>query len=118
MPGKPQGRIRRDLRKTPFASMPAVHPGQVLREETLPQLEMSIKAIADALDVSRQTLHGILAEKKAITVEMALRLGKFLGTSPDLWINLQVNYDKQRILRELDLGAIPAYATPRDGKVA
>lgn len=61
------------------------------------QLAMSITDVASALGVSRQTLHGILAEKKAVTVKMAPRLGKFLGTSPDLWINLQVNYDKQRI---------------------
>jgi len=101
-------------RTSPFAFMPAVHPGRVLREETMPQLPMSITDIAGALGVSRQTLHGILAEKKAVTVEMALRLGKFLGTSPDLWINLQVNYDKQRIARELDLDAIPVYQPARD----
>ncbi|HBP72549.1 MAG TPA: addiction module antidote protein, HigA family, partial [Alphaproteobacteria bacterium] len=65
-----------------------------LREETLPQLKMSVTAVAQALGVSRQTLHSIMAERKAVTVEMALRLGRFLGTSPDLWINLQVNYDK------------------------
>ena len=38
---------------------------------------------------------------------MALRLGRFLGTSPDLWINLQVNYDKQRLIQKIDLTAIP-----------
>lgn len=88
------------------------------REETLPQLEMIITAIAEALDVSRQTPHGILAEKKAATVEMALRLGKFLGASPDLWTNLQVNYDKQRIAREPDLDAIPVYGHVQNGEVA
>ena len=45
---------------------------------------------------------------------MALRLGKFLGTSPDLWINLQVNHDKQRIGSELDLDAIPVYQPAQD----
>lgn len=99
---------------SPFAFVPAVHPGRVLREETLPQLTMSITDVAGALGVSRQTLHGILAERKAVTVEMALRLGKFLGTSPDLWINLQVNHDKQRIGRELDLDAIPVYQPAQD----
>lgn len=103
-------------RTSPFGFVPTVHPGRVLREETLPQLAMSVIDIAGALGVSRQTLHGILAEKKAVTVEMALRLGKFLGTSPDLWINLQVNYDKQRIGRELDLDAIPVYQPAQDGR--
>jgi addiction module HigA family antidote len=92
---------------SPFAHMPAVHPGHVLREETLPQLKMSVTAVAQALGVSRQTLHSIMAERKAVTVEMALRLGRFLGTSPDLWINLQVNYDKQRLIHKIDLTAIP-----------
>ena len=103
-------------RTSPFGFVPAVHPGRVLREETLPQLAMSVTDVANALGTSRQTLHGILAEKKAVTVEMALRLGKFLGTSPDLWINLQINHDKQRIARELDLDAIPAYHPAQDGR--
>ena len=101
-------------RASSLAFMPAVHPGRVLREETMPQLTMSITDVASALGVSRQTLHSILAEKKAVTVEMALRLGKFLGTSPDLWINLQVNYDKQRVSRELNLDAIPVYQQTED----
>jgi addiction module HigA family antidote len=98
---------RDETSRGPFTHMPAVHPGHVLREETLPQLKMSVTAIAQALGVSRQTLHSILAERKAVTVEMALRLGRFLGTSPDLWINLQVNYDKQRLIQKIDLTAIP-----------
>ena len=118
MPRRPDSRNPRDPGTTPFAFVPAVHPGRVLREETLPQLEMSITDIATALGVSRQTIHGILAEKKAVTVEMALRLGRFLGTSPDLWINLQVNHDKQRIARELDLTSIPVHGHARDGEVA
>ena len=98
---------RDETSRGPFTHMPAVHPGHVLREETLPQLKMSVTAIAQALGVSCQTLHSILAKRKAVTVEMALRLGRFLGTSPDLWINQQVNYDKQRLIQKIDLTAIP-----------
>ena len=98
---------RDETSRGPFTHMTAVHPGHVLREETLPQLKMSVTAIAQALGVSCQTLHSILAERKAVTVEMALRLGRFLGTSPDLWINQQVNYDKQRLIQKIDLTAIP-----------
>jgi addiction module HigA family antidote len=69
------------------------HPGAVLRDDVLPALDMSMSAVAEALGVSRQTLHRILAETASITPEMAIRLGKFLGNGPDLWIRMQVAHD-------------------------
>ncbi len=59
----------------------------------LPALKMSVTAAAGHLLVSRQQLHNILAEKAGISTEMALRLGKFCGNGPDLWISMQQAYD-------------------------
>jgi len=78
---------KRDPRREP------THPGEVLREDVLPELGMSVVAAADALGVSRQTLHRILARKASVTPAMALRLGKFCGNGPDLWLRMQESYD-------------------------
>jgi addiction module HigA family antidote len=69
------------------------HPGAVLRETVLPSLRMSVAAAAGHLGVTRQTLHRILAERTAVTPEMALRLGKFCGNGPGLWLRMQQAYD-------------------------
>ena len=69
------------------------HPGELLREDVLPALRLTVKEVAEKLGVSRQTLHAILSEKSSVTPEMAVRLGKFCGNGPDLWIDLQRAYD-------------------------
>ena len=78
---------RRDRRRPP------VHPGEVLREDVLPALDLSVTDAARALRVSRQTLHRVLAGTSAITPAMALRIGKFCGNGPDLWLRMQEAYD-------------------------
>jgi len=69
------------------------HPGALLREDVLPALDMSVAAAAQALGVSRQMLHRILAEKSPVTAEMAVRLGKFCGDGPGIWMRMQVAHD-------------------------
>ena len=69
------------------------HPGEVLRNDVLPSLGMNVSDAAKALGVTRQTLHRILAGATAVTPEMALRLGKFCGNGPDLWIRMQEAHD-------------------------
>lgn len=69
------------------------HPGEMLREDILPVLGLSVTEAAKALNVTRQTLHRILAGSTAVTPEMALRLGKFCGNGPSLWIRMQEAYD-------------------------
>lgn len=69
------------------------HPGAVLREDVLPALEMPVTKVAKSLGISRQTLHKILAEKAPVSPEMAVRLGKFCGNGPDVWLAMQANYD-------------------------
>lgn len=77
------------------------HPGEILREDVLPALEMSVTDAAKALNVTRQTLHRILAGTSAVTPEMALRLGKFCGNGPGLWLRMQEAYDLWHAERRL-----------------
>jgi antitoxin HigA-1 len=81
--------------------LPAVHPGEILREDVVPALGKSKSEIARLLGVSRQTLYDILKEKQPITPAMALRIGKLCGNGPDLWIDLQRAYDLEAAEREL-----------------
>ena len=75
---------------------PSVHPGEILREDVLPALGLSVSETAKRIGVSRQQLHRILACTHPVTVEMALRIGKLVGNGPGLWLRLQQNHDVQR----------------------
>lgn len=69
------------------------HPGEIIKEDYLLPLSITIKDMAENLGVSRKTLSKIINERGAITPDMALRLSRAFGTTPDLWLNLQTNYD-------------------------
>jgi antitoxin HigA-1 len=83
------------------AGLRPVHPGSILREDVLPALGRSKVEIAHLLGVSRLTLHEILAERRPVTIPMALRLGKLLGNGPELWVNLQSSFDLRTAEAEL-----------------
>lgn len=92
-----------------------VHPGELLREDVLPALGLPKAEIARLLGISRQTLYDILNEKQPITPPMALRVGKLCGDGPDIWLNMQRNFDLQKAETELkdQIAAIPTL-TARD----
>jgi antitoxin HigA-1 len=69
------------------------HPGEVLRELCLRPLGLSVTSAAEALGVSRKTLSSILNGRSGISAEMAIRLALAFGTSPESWLNQQVQYD-------------------------
>jgi antitoxin HigA-1 len=71
------------------------HPGEVLKDE-LAALGLSASAFAVALDVPANRISGIIAGKRAVTADTALRLGRFFGTSAKFWLNLQDLYDLKR----------------------
>lgn len=73
--------------------LPPLHPGEVLREEFLVPLDLSAGALAKEIGVPRTRIERIANEQTGITADTALRLGKALGTSPQLWMNLQTRYD-------------------------
>ena len=79
------------------------HPGALLREDVLPAIGEPVMAVAKKLGVTRQHLHRVLAEKAPVT-PMALRLGKFCGNGPGLWLRMQQAYDlwhAERALRKV-----------------
>jgi len=92
---------------------PPVHPGEILRDDVLPGLRLSVTEAARQLGVARQTLHRILAGRQAVTPEMAVRLGKFCGNGPGLWLRLQQTYDLWHAERSLAdaLDQIPTHRT-------
>ncbi len=65
------------------------HPGAILREDVLPALGITQIELADRLGVSRLSVSELLHEKRAVSPEMALRLGKLLDTTPESWLNMQ-----------------------------
>ncbi|MBC9868977.1 MAG: HigA family addiction module antidote protein [Opitutae bacterium] len=72
--------------------MQPVHPGEVLREE-LEVLEMSAKAFAEAMDVPGNRITAILNGQRGVTADTALRLSRYLGTTPEFWLNLQKTFE-------------------------
>jgi len=77
------------------------HPGAILREDVLPHLKLGVSEAARQLRVSRQTLHRILVGTAAVTPAMAVRLGKFCGNGPGLWLRMQQAYDLWHAERRL-----------------
>jgi len=65
------------------------HPGEMLREDFLPDYGLTVSSFAKALGVSRQTVNELLRERRAVSPSMALYLSRLLGTSPDFWLNAQ-----------------------------
>jgi len=73
--------------------IPSTHPGEVLREDFMPDYGLTTASLADALGVSRQTVNEILREKRSITPIMALRLSRLFGNSAEFWLNAQNAHD-------------------------
>lgn len=82
------------------------HPGEILREDILPALGMAKSKFADHLGISRQTLYAILNEDRAVTADVAVRLGRALGNSPVFWLNLQGQHDAWHAARKPDVRKI------------
>ncbi|GFZ99747.1 transcriptional regulator [Elstera cyanobacteriorum] len=73
-------------------NLPAIHPGEVLADEVA-EAGLSVSALARALDVPQSRMADIIAGKRGITADTALRLAAYFGTSARLWLNLQSAYD-------------------------
>jgi addiction module HigA family antidote len=86
--------------------LPPLHPGEVLREEFLVPLKMSAGALAKACGVPRTRIERFASEQIGVTADTALRLSRALGTTPELWMNLQNSFDVKtpmlHISKELD----------------
>jgi antitoxin HigA-1 len=87
-----------DARKVDFSDvaigrrLPPVHPGEILRDEFLTPMKISVYELANAIKVPRTRVNDIVLGRRAITIDTAIRLGRYFGTSSELWINLQTRY--------------------------
>jgi addiction module HigA family antidote len=73
--------------------LPPIHPGEILREEFLLPMELTPYAVAQACGVPRTRIERLAREETPVTADTALRLGKYFGTTPSFWMNLQARYD-------------------------
>lgn len=76
--------------------LPPVHPGEILKEDILPSVGLSVTAVARALGVSRQMLHDILAGRKPLSAVMCLKISRLFGSTPEFWMRLQATYDLKK----------------------
>jgi addiction module HigA family antidote len=92
--------------------MEPAHPGEILREDILPALNLTVAEAARQLLVSRQMLHSILSGRSAVSPEMAVRLGRFCGNGAAFWLRMQVAHDLWHAERKLraEVCKIPAHA--------
>lgn len=111
---------RRDLdsREVDFSdvasggTLPPVHPGEILRDEFLRPMSLSVYRLAREIKVSRPRLNDIVLGRRAITPDTALRLGRYFSTTPAFWSNLQTRYDLDVTERKMR-SRIDAEVAPR-----
>jgi len=82
------------------------HPGEFIRETYIAPFEISVRAIAESLDVSPSTLNRLINGQSGISPTMALRLAKALGRSPESWLAMQYNYDLWFARKSTDLSDV------------
>lgn len=80
--------LNRELRKTK-----PTHPGKMLREDFMPDYNLTVKALAEKINVSRQTINELVHERRNLSPEMALRLSSLFGNTPEFWLNAQREVD-------------------------
>ena len=89
-----------------------IHPGEIIREEVLTPLDMSVNQLAKHLAVDTARLNEIVRGRRGITADTALRLARYLGTSAEFWLKLRVSYDL-RMVRQAKSAQIERAVRPR-----
>jgi addiction module HigA family antidote len=84
-----------------------IHPGEILLEDFLKPMEISINKLAREIDVPPGRISTIVNGKRSITADTALRLSAYFGTTPELWLNLQADYDLRIARRSTELHITP-----------
>ncbi len=85
------------------------HPGEILKEEFLDEMDVSVYALSKAIGVPRSRINDIVLGRRGITADTAVRLGRFFGTDPQSWINLQSHYDVVMAENTVDLSSIRTF---------
>jgi addiction module HigA family antidote len=93
-----------------------VHPGQIIGHDCLEKLGLTITAGAKVLGVSRVALSRLLNGRASVTPEMAIRLSKVIGSTPEFWLRLQFNYDLAQVRARADQIKVERYQ-PKDEDV-
>lgn len=78
-----------------------VHPGEILRDEFLRPLGISVYALSKAIHVPRSRANDVVLGRRGVSADTAIRLGRYLGTTPEFWVNLQSRYDLDVAKRSL-----------------
>jgi len=78
------------------------HPGEMLREDFLPDFELTVSGLAEAVGVSRQTINELIRGRRGVSPEMALRLGRLFGNTPEFWLNAQRSVDLWEAAQAID----------------
>jgi addiction module HigA family antidote len=81
--------------------LPLVHPGEILRDEFLQPMKISVYALAQSIKVPRSRVNDIVLGRRGITADTAFRLARYFATTPDFWINLQARHDLEAADRKL-----------------
>ncbi len=81
--------------------LPLIHPGEILRDDFLRPMKISVYTLAQAIKVPRSRVNDIVLCRRGISADTAFRLARYFGTSPELWINLQARYDLDVAHRKL-----------------
>jgi len=97
---------------TSMRDLPPIHPGEQLREEFMKPLGLSAYRLAKDLHVPVTRIQAIISERRAITGETALRLGRYFGTTPEFWLNLQRDYELEQAAETLG-GRLEQEVKPR-----
>ena len=89
------------------------HPGEMIKEEYLVPLGMSVNALAKEVGAGAARLNEIVLGRRGVTADTVLRLGRYFGTTPELWLNLQTFYELRMAQRKPG-GAIERKVRPRE----
>ena len=95
--------------------LPPVHPGEILQDDFLRPLGLSVYRLAQELRIPRPRVNDIVRGQRRVTTDTALRLARYFGTTPEFWIRLQIRYDldhaepvRREIEREIEPRGVPA----------
>lgn len=86
------------------------HPGEILNEEYLVPLDMSARQLAEAIGVPSNRISDIVRQRRGVTADTAIRLGRFFGTDPRFWLNMQQGYELSKAQAETDYSNVPTRA--------
>jgi addiction module HigA family antidote len=94
--------------------LPPIHPGEILRDDFLRPMKISVYTLAQALKVPRSRVNDIVLGRRGITADTAFRLARYFGTTPEFWINLQARHDvdlaERRLRRRIEREVTPRAA--------